>query len=183
MAESRHRYSTVAVALHWGIALLVLVQVILVVSADAAEGPAAGGLIGLHKAVGLSILALTLVRIGWRIANPPPPLPADMSRWQSTAAKVTHVLFYVVLIGLPMGGWAASSAGGRHISWFGLFDLPLLPLPLDRDLAGTFMDAHRAGVKLLYVLLFLHVAAAFKHGFADRDNVLHRMIPFIPRRL
>ena len=182
MARSAHRYSTVALALHWGIALLVLAQVILVITADATEGPAAGQYIGLHKAVGLSILMLTLVRIGWRIANPPPPLPADMPRWQSLAAKVTHVLFYVVLIGLPLGGWAASSAGGRDISWFGLFNWPLLPLPLDRDLAGTFMDMHRAGVKVLYALLFLHVAAAFKHGFAGRDNVLHRMIPFIPRK-
>ncbi|AQR62214.1 cytochrome b [Brevundimonas sp. LM2] len=182
MAEPRNRYSTVSLIFHWGLALLVLTQVLLITAHEATEGPASREFVATHKAVGLTILVLTLARIGWRIANPAIPLPAGTPGWQKIAARTTHVLFYVLLIGLPLGGWAASSAGGRDISYFGLFNWPLLPLPQSRELAGTFMDMHELGVKVLYVLLALHVLAALKHHFVDRDNVLHRMIPFIPRR-
>lgn len=182
MAEPRNRYSTVSLAFHWGLALLVLVQVLLITAHEATEGPISREFVTVHKALGMSILLLTLGRIGWRLANPALPVPPGTPGWQKIAARTTHVLFYVLLIGLPLGGWAASSAGGRDIDFFGLFNWPLLPLPLDRELAGSFMDAHRAAVKLLYVLLTLHVLAALKHQFVDRDNVLHRMIPLIPRR-
>ncbi len=182
LAEPRHRYSTVSLVFHWGTALLVVAQVLLITASEATEGPTAREFVTLHKSVGLSILALTLARIGWRLANPAIPLPIETPRWQKLTARATHVLFYVLLIGLPLGGWAASSAGGREIEWFGLFSWPLLPLPLDRELAGTIMDLHKAGVKVLYVLLALHVLGALKHHFMDRDNVLRRMIPVIPRR-
>jgi cytochrome b561 len=182
MAEPRNRYSNVSLVFHWGIALLVVTQIVLIMLHDATEGPMSREYVQIHKSVGLSILVLTLARIGWRFANPAIPLPAGTPGWQKVAARTTHVLFYVLLIGLPLGGWAASSAGGRDIEWFGLFTWPALPLPLDRDLAGSFMDAHEAGVKVLYVLMILHIGAALKHHFIDRDNVLHRMIPLIHRR-
>ena len=182
MAEPRNRYSTVSLIFHWGLALLVLAQVLLITAHEATEGPLSREFVQIHKALGLSILVLTLVRIGWRMANPALPMPPGTPDWQVFAAKATHVLFYVLLIGIPMFGWAASSAGGRDIQWFGLFDWPLLPIERSRDLAGTLMDMHEAAVKALYVLLALHVLAALKHQFVDRDNVLHRMIPLIPRR-
>jgi cytochrome b561 len=183
MAEPRNRYSTVSLLFHWGMALAVLAQVLLITFAEANEGqPAARELIGTHKALGLAILILTLARIGWRFANPAIALPAGTPGWQRIAVRATHIGFYVLLIGLPLGGWAASSAAGRDISFFGLFNWPLLPLPRDRELAGQFIDVHGAGVKVLYVLLALHVLGALKHHFIDRDNVLHRMIPLIPRR-
>ncbi len=182
MAEPRNRYSTVSLAFHWGLALLVLIQVLLITAHDAIDGPMSRELVQIHKALGLSVLVLTLARIGWRMANPALSMPAGTPNWQRIAARVSHVGFYVLLIGIPLMGWAASSAGGRDITWFGLFNWPLLPIPQSRDLAGTLMDLHRAGVKLLYVLLALHVLAALKHQFVDRDNVLHRMIPLIPRR-
>jgi cytochrome b561 len=182
MAEPRNRYSIVSLIFHWGLALLVLTQVLLITAHEATEGPQSRQFVVLHKEIGLTILLLTLARIGWRIANPALPMPPGTPRWQKIAARGTHVLFYVLLIGLPLGGWAASSAAGRDISYFGLFNWPLLPLPQSRDLAGTFMDMHELGVKFMYVLLALHVLAALKHQFIDRDNVLHRMVPFIPRR-
>lgn len=181
MAEPADRYSTVSLFLHWGIALLVLLQILLIMAADANES-AARELVGVHKANGLSILVLTLIRLGWRLRHPAIPLPAATPGWQKRIARLTHVLFYVVLIALPLGGWAASSAAQRPIDWFGLFDWPLLPLGPDRDLAGAFMDMHRNGVKLLYVLIALHVGGALKHQFLDKDNVLRRMIPVLPKR-
>lgn len=185
MAEPRHRYSTVSLTLHWGLALLVAVQIVLITvyeGYDAAKDPLASTYIGLHKSVGLSILVLTLARLVWRIMNPAIPLPTTVPRWQNILARTTQVLFYVLLIGLPLGGWAASSSAGRAIEWFGLFTWPALPVPLDRDLARTFIGAHEAGVKVLYVLIGLHVIGALKHHFVDRDDVLRRMLPFIRRR-
>lgn len=180
MAEPRNRYSTVSLILHWLIAALVVTQVALVAGHEAIEGDRA--LLNLHKSVGLSILVLTLVRLGWRIANPALPLPEAMPRWQKLVARATHVLFYVFLIAMPLVGWAASSAAGRDIVWFGLFEWPLLPIGGGREMAGSLMDLHEAAAKALYVLIALHIVGALKHHFVDRDNVLHRMIPIIPRR-
>ncbi len=182
MAEPRNRYSTVSLTLHWLIAVLVAAQVALISAREATEGPLAGQFLDLHKSVGLGILVLTLIRLGWRIANPAIPLPDSTPRWQKLLARGTHVLFYVVLIAMPLAGWAASSAAGRDIVWFGLFEWPLLPIGGGRETAGQLMDLHELAAKALYVLIFLHIAGALKHHFIDRDNVLHRMIPLIPRR-
>lgn len=180
MAEPRNRYSTVSLILHWLIAALVVTQVALIAGHEAIEGDRT--FLNLHKSVGLGILVLTLVRLGWRIANPALPLPEAMPRWQKLVARATHVLFYVLLIAMPLVGWAASSAAGRDIVWFGLFNWPLLPIGGGREMAGSLMDLHEAAAKALYVLIALHVVGALKHHFVDRDNVLHRMIPIIPRR-
>jgi len=123
-----------------------------------------------------------VARLGWRFANPALPMPPGTPRWQRIMARTTHVLFYAVLILLPMTGWLASSAAGRDISWFGLFNWPLLPIGGGRETAGTLMSLHGTLPKLLYGLVGLHVLAALKHHFINRDNVLHRMLPFIPRR-
>ena len=182
MSEPRNRYSTVSLTLHWLTAVLVLAQIALIWAAEEASGGEGRGFINLHKSVGLTILVLTVARLGWRFANPAIPLPGSMPAWQKLLARGTHVGFYLVLLGMPLVGWAASSAAGRDIDWFGLFDWPLLPIGGGRDVARDLMDFHEMGAKALYVLLFLHVAGALKHHFVDRDNVLHRMIPFIPRR-
>lgn len=183
MAEPRNRYSTVSLVLHWGTAAAVLAQILLVSAGDAAETREAATVWrDLHKSVGMTILVLTLARIGWRVANPALPAPAGTPAWLKFVSKATHWLFYALLLILPLTGWLASSAAGRELGWFGLFDWPLLPVGGGREAAGQFMDIHRLAVKGLYVLIVLHVAAALKHHFWDRDNVLHRMIPLIPRR-
>lgn len=182
MARLSHRYSHVALTLHWVTAAAVIAQILLVMAGDAAEGDGARLFRDTHKAVGVSILVLTLARIGWRLGNPPPPAPLTMKRWEKVLATLTHGLFYAVLLILPLSGWLASSAAGRDISWFGMFNWPLLPIGGGREVAGQFMDVHRLVVKGLYVLLVLHVAAALKHHFIDRDGVLARMLPFLSRR-
>ena len=182
MAEPRNRYSTVSLVLHWLIAALVVTQIGLIWAHEATEGPISREFVTLHKSVGLSILVLTLVRLGWRIANPAIPLPAETPRWQKLLARGNHVLFYVLLLAMPLVGWAASSAAGRDIVWFGLFNWPLLPIGGGREMAGNLMDVHETAAKLLIFLVVLHVIGALKHQFVDRDNVLHRMIPLISRR-
>lgn len=182
MAEPRNRYSTISLVLHWLIAALVVTQVGLIWAHEATDGPISREFVQIHKSVGLGILVLTLGRIGWRMANPAIPLPDAMPGWQRLLARATHVLFYVFLIAMPLAGWAASSAAGREIIWFGLFEWPALPIGGGRDTAGDLMDLHELAAKGLYVLIALHVGGALKHHFVDRDNVLHRMIPWIPRR-
>jgi len=182
VAEPRNRYSTVSLILHWLTAVLVITQIVLIQAHEATDGPISREFVNIHKSVGLSILVLTLIRLGWRVANPAIPLPPDTPRWQKLVARGTHVLFYILLLAMPLVGWAASSAAGRDIVWFGLFEWPLLPIGGGRDVARDLMDLHESAAKLLIVLVILHVAGALKHHFIDRDNVLHRMIPLIPRR-
>ena len=183
MAEPRSRYSTVSVILHWLIALMILSQVLLITAHEATEGQAISGqFVQIHKAAGLTVLILTLARIGWRLANPAPPMPGTMKGWEKLLARGIHILFYVALIAMPLTGWLASSASGRDISWFGLFNWPLLPIEGGRPVSRQLMDVHELVMKGMYALVALHVLAALKHQFIDRDNVLHRMIPWIPRR-
>lgn len=182
MAEPRNRYSTVSLALHWLIAALILAQVLLITAHEATDGPISREFVQIHKASGLLILILTLARIGWRLANPAIPLPDTMKRWEKLLARATHVLFYVLLLAMPLTGWAAVSATGRELSWFGLFNWPLLPVTGGRDSFKAIIGIHELVMKGLYGLIALHVLGALKHQFVDRDNVLHRMIPWIPRR-
>ena len=181
MAEPRDRYSTVAVILHWGIALAILAQVLLITAHEATEGPLSRQFVEVHKALGITILLATLFRIAWRLMNPAPPLPAGMKPWEKIAARVTHVGFYVLLIFMPLSGWAAMSARARDISFWGLFNWPLLPIGGGREMARTILERHEMGMKVIYVLVALHVLAALKHHFVDRDGVLRSMLPFLPR--
>ena len=142
MSEPRNRYSGVSLTFHWLTAALVLAQVLLITAHEATDGPMSREFVQIHKSVGLTILLLTLARIGWRLANPALPLPDAMPKWQKLVARATHVLFYVVLIAMPLVGWAASSAGGREIEWFGLFQWPLLPIGGGRETARDLMDLH-----------------------------------------
>ena len=181
MAEPRNRYSTVSLTLHWLIATLILGQILLINAAEAKGADRALWMM-LHKSGGMLILGLTLIRIGWRIANPALKPPVGTPTWEAWLAKSVHVLFYVLLLALPLTGWLAGSAAGRDFQFYGLFDFPLLPIGGGRPLAKALMGVHEALPKLLYVLLALHVLGALKHQFLNRDNVLHRMIPLIPRR-
>ena len=181
MIQTRSSYSAVSMTLHWVIAALVIGQILLVSAADQ-EGPNAGLWMTMHKSGGISILLLTLFRLGWRLKHPAIPLPVTTPRWQRLAARTTHILFYVVLLVMPLTGWLASSAADRAIEWYGLFNWPLLPIGGGRQTAGLMMEIHGAVVKSLYILIALHIAGALKHYFIDRDNVLQRMLPFLRRR-
>jgi cytochrome b561 len=131
----------------------------------------------LHKTIGISILALTLVRLGWRLTHKPPPLPAmtPALRW---IARATHVLFYALLLILPLSGWWMSSAvPERHPFGFGIFDVPFLPVPRGFASAGPAHFVHTNLAWLMVALAALHIAAALKHQFVDKDDVLSRMLP------
>lgn len=175
------RYSRVAMWLHWLIAALLVVNLLLGFFYDEFGKPATPWLMWFHKSIGITILALTLVRLGWRLTHRPPPFDAVMKRWEAGLARLIHGLFYVALLVVPLTGWAASSAAGREPSWFGLFNVGLLPVASGDDSYEFFEDAHELLAKLTIGLVFLHVAGALKHHFEGHRHLIGRMAPWFYR--
>ena len=170
------RYSWGAIWLHWSIAAFVLVNLVLGLFHESLlDG--LKWVIPIHKAIGITVLALTLARIAWRLMHRPPPLLVDMAPWERTVAKVVHWSFYVLLLALPISGWMLSSnpARLRPMSWFGLFPIP--PLPISGATAGLGHEAHGVLGYLMAALVAVHIAAALRHHFVLRDSVLARMLP------
>ena len=161
------RYSRVAILFHWTIAALVLANLWIGLI---------GGSMSAHKAIGITVLVLTLGRIGWRLGHASPPLPAGTPAWERLAAQSTHALFYLLLIVLPMSGWAMVSGAKRYpLDWFGLFPIPYLPI--SDSAAHLGHELHEVVGLGMAGLVALHVAAALRHHFLLRDGVLARMLP------
>ncbi len=178
------RYGWVAVTLHWAIAIAILYMVYLGTYMTDAEDYEA---YQLHKSLGITILALSVLRLIWRFIDPPPPLPAGMPLLERIGARASHWAFYFLMIFIPLSGWALASTSAFATKIWGVFQLPKLPGfgGLDADAlekaADRIEDIHSTlAFWPLLLLVGLHVAAALKHHLWDRDNVLTRMIPFIP---
>ena len=186
MSRSSDRYTGVAVALHWLIAVSILFQIMLGWRMDDHGNSAVTFLVfQLHKSIGITILLLSLARLGWRLANPPPPLPAQLKPWERWLAHATHLGFYAIMIGLPLTGWLLVSASKTNIPTLLYGVLPWPHIPGVAELAPPAkLVWHKVGelghgllAKLTYLLLALHVAGALKHQLVDRDGTLARMIP------
>lgn len=175
---ARSHYSSVAILLHWLIATLVLATIPMGWFGATFETDLAQSATNAHKTIGVTILALTLARLGWRLTHKAPALPASMAPALRWIAKATHVLFYVLLLVLPLSGWWMSSAvPQRHAFGFGFFDIPFLPVPRGFASAGP---AHAMHINLAWVmvgLVALHVLAALKHHIINKDEILARMLP------
>ncbi|MFK0299239.1 cytochrome b [Brevundimonas sp. NPDC090276] len=180
------RYDIGAAGLHWLIAVLLFAEIYVGWTfGDMDRGAVRDLWFDWHKSVGITILILSLARLGWRIVNPPPPLPARTPRWERVVAGLSHFGFYMIMIGLPLTGWAAVSTGRAALtsdmmSLAGGLSWPLLP-GLPRGLHEPMEGVHEVLVKVTYVLVVLHVSAALKHQFLDRGRMAGRMWPF-PRR-
>ena len=191
------RYTVVAIVLHWAIAVAIAAMIALGWwmgdALDAADTQAqAIAAFQLHKSVGLTVLALSFLRLGWRLAHPAPPLPQGMKSWERSVAAATHWAFYALIIAMPLTGWLyVSTAWSAHDDrpldvptlYFGLFQVPhLLGLShLAQDARAALAEALEfSHSKLAWgaiALTVLHVGAALKHQFVDRDGVLTRMVP------
>jgi len=191
VAETR-RYTSVAIAFHWVIAVLLVSMVFWgwwmeSLREQAFAGEVSFGFVSSafnwHKTAGILILALSLARLGWRFMNPAPALPAGMAAWERFGARFTHVAFYAVMIGAPIGGYVAASAYGDlfPIKLFDAVSLPKLPVPQTEAFQQLSGSMHGAGGWVILVLLAIHAGAALKHHFINRDDVLARMIPFLRR--
>ena len=174
------RYSRGAVILHWLIALLIIGNFIGAWTSEDLPRDQKMIMMGYHKATGVLVLLLTLVRIGWRLFNRPPPLLATLKGWEAGLAKMTHGLFYLLMLAVPLAGLGLHSAfgQGKPVSLFGLFDFPALPVGTDKPTIGLFYELHEVTATAMLVLFVLHVGAALKHQFIDRDGTMARMLRF-----
>lgn len=176
--RNRDRWGPVSQALHWTIALLVLVMAAIGLSLDELpRSPRWFWVYDLHKSIGLLVLALVVLRLAWRLyAGVPPPVPG-LPRIQRIAAAATHWLLYVLILAMPLSGWLYDSASGlRPLRWFGQFTVPKLVAP-DEALAGGLHEVHETLFTILVIVVLLHVAAAVWHHVFRRDATLARMLP------
>lgn len=193
MTQARDRFSIPAICLHWAIAALLLFNIWLGWQYDGLKGLAQFKVLQLHKSVGITVLVLTLLRFALRLAIRPPPLPAHMPIWEKAAAHATHWAFYAIMLGLPLTGWIMVSASptnlptflyqnlGLHLTWPHLGFVHDMAMPARKSAEHASSTVHHLLVKITYVLFVLHVAAALKHHFVNRDDVLWRMLPVWPK--
>lgn len=176
--RNRDRWGPVSQALHWSIALLVLLMAAIGLSLDELpRSPKWFWVYDLHKSIGLLLLALVVVRLAWRLyAGAPPPVPG-LPRIHRFAAGATHALLYVLILAMPLSGWLYDSASGlRPLQWFGMFAVPRL-VGADEELADDLHDLHEDLFSILVVVALLHVAAAVWHHVFRGDATLARMLP------
>lgn len=175
VAGGLSRYSRVAIALHWTIAVLIIANLTIGLLHESLLR----GTIPLHKSIGMLVLVLSVGRLIWRLTHRPPPLPATVKGWEKGLAHAVHWVLYALMILIPLSGWVFTSASPkRHpLDFFGLFPLPMLPVAQDKSLSDMVAERHEQFAYLMIALLLLHIAAALKHRFADRDRTLDRMLP------
>jgi len=168
------RYTRPAIALHWLIALLIFATIPLgIYMSDLALSPAKLRLYSYHKWIGVSVFLLACLRLAWR-ATHRPPLPPAMPAWQARSAALVHASLYVLIFATPLSGWLYSSAVGVPTVYFGIWQLPDL-VGRDKELASILKVLHKSLVAGLSGLVIVHVAAALKHQFVERDGLLGRM--------
>ncbi len=179
--ESAPRYHGFAIALHWLLAIaLVGIFSVGLYMADLPFSPQRLKLYNWHKWAGVTILLLSVLRLVWRLTHTPPALPQAvvqaMPGWQMRAYHATHVAMYALFFIVPLVGWAYSSAAGFPIVLFGVLPLPDF-VPASKPLAELIKPWHEISAFALAGLVMLHVAAALKHHFIDKDGLLQRMLP------
>jgi cytochrome b561 len=187
MNESQ-RYTRTAMSLHWLIAILIILNVILALTDDLWPEGWERYVIDLHKSIGITVLGLAIMRLLWRVSHRPPALPKSFPTLERGAAHTAHLLLYVLIFAIPLSGWAHDSAwvaaASHPMKLYFLVPWPRIGYfmaldPQTKDVMHTQLgQLHTWLGYVLYVVLFLHVAGALKHEFIDRESVLRRMLPW-----
>lgn len=177
-AKNLERWGAVSQSLHWLIALLIVtIATVGLVMDELPKTPKYFWVFTLHKSLGITVLALAVLRLGWRLyAGAPPPVPGT-PRWQARIASFTHWLLYALIFAMPLSGWLYDSSSGlRPFRWFGLAEVPKLSPP-NESLSHLSHDVHETLFLVLLGLVALHAAAALYHHFFQNDATLARMLP------
>ncbi|WP_045737322.1 cytochrome b [Xanthomonas sp. MUS 060] len=172
------RWGSVSQTMHWLIALLILLLgVVGLTMGELPRTPRYFWVYTAHKSLGLTVLALVVFRLGWRVyAGTPAPI-AGTPGWQARIASATHALLYLMIFAIPLSGWLYDSSSGlRPLRWFGLIDVPKLSAP-DAHLRALSHSVHEWGFWALIVIVLAHAGAAFYHHLFQRDATLTRMLP------
>lgn len=191
MQVSQQRYTTVAIWLHWITAILIIANLAIGLDfADPLPGQrfAPKPLLSLHVSIGITVLLLSFARLAWRLRYRPPPHSANMPAWEKRSAAITHGLFYILMIGMPLSGWLIVSAHKTFPFKTMVWDaIPWPMIPLFGHMTAEqveiwhsrFVTLHSvSSIYLLIAMLLLHLGAVAKHHIFDRDPVLRRMWPF-----
>ncbi len=179
--ERTNRYTKTAISLHWLMAiLLICLFAIGVYMHELPLSPWKLQVYSWHKWAGVTAFILVLARLAWRLTHRPPPLPLNMPRSAELAAHAGHALLYLLMIAIPLTGWLMSSAKGVQTVYFGMIPLPDL-LAKNKELGNLLQGVHAWLNYMLAAIVVIHIAAALKHHFIDKDNVLTRMLPGLKR--
>lgn len=174
-------YTKTAILLHWLIALsIAIVFSVGIYMHELPLSPHKLQIYAYHKWAGITIFLLVLFRLVWRYLYSPPPLPETMLQWEKHIAYLVHFILYFLMLAIPMSGWLMSSAAGFPVILFGIIPLPDL-VAKNKELADLFKIIHFFLNMSLLLLVFLHIAAAVKHHFMVKDDVLVQMLPFLKR--
>jgi cytochrome b561 len=181
------RYTRTAMVLHWLIAIGIIVNVALALSADSLPDDWVRPVIDTHKSIGITVLGLGILRLLWRATHRPPPLPEDFPSWERKSAHVVHILLYVLIFAMPLSGWlhdSAWKAAATHpMHLFNVIPFPRVsfvmnqPPALKEHLHDLFGAIHTSLAYVIYALVGLHIAGALKHEWIDRKSVIRRMLP------
>ena len=178
LRNSQQRWGSIAQFLHWSVAALIFTLMALGwLAALTPLSPAKINLFYWHKSLGMLVLALVLVRLGWRARNPAPPLPAELPRWEPLFAHATHVFLYFLILMMPLSGWLINSASGVPFKVFWVWTLPAIA-PVSASLEHVFELMHLSLFWALAVVLIGHIGASLRHHFLLHNPVLRRMLPF-----
>lgn len=173
------RYTRTAITLHWLVALAILGSFSLGLTMQGLPlSPLKLELYSWHKWAGVTIFTLVAMRLVWRLAHQPPPLPTTMPAWQQHAARATHALLYVLMFAIPLSGWLMSSAKGFQTVYFGVLPIPDL-LAKDAALGDLLRAVHQTLNFTMITIVLGHAVVAIKHHLHDRDDVLVRMLPLL----
>ena len=167
------QFNGLARLLHWSMSAMVLAMLFVGV-AMVASMTLRPALLDLHRPLGIAILLLVVVRLVNRLRHRPPPLPADLPRWQVLAAHASHWLLYALLFAMPLIGWAMVSAAGNPVVLWSGFALPAIA-PHDPGVYTVLRSAHAWLARLLFATVLMHLAAALFHAWVRRDGVFEAM--------
>jgi cytochrome b561 len=178
MRNTYKTFGSIAKGIHWIMVLgFIALYVIGYYMTSLPLGPEMFEKIGIHKSIGFIVLVLAVLRLAWRLINPTPDLPDEMPPMERLGAHLSHIALYAVMIVMPLSGWAMSSAANFPISVFGWFTLPSIMAP-SKPAVEFLKEFHEVMAVCILVLLAVHVAAALKHHFINKDDVLTRILPF-----
>ena len=186
------RYNRTAMVLHWLVASLLLINIVVGLKGESAEGPGARRIIDMHKSIGLTVLGLVILRILWRLAHKPPPLPRTYPKFEKLGAHAAHIALYAVMFLLPLTGYIHDSAwkgAATHpILLYGLVPFPRIGFieamapDTKEHLHSLFFGWHVWLGYILYGLVALHILGVLKHHAVDHEEELQRMLPAGYRR-
>lgn len=169
------RYNRIAIGFHWLVGIIMIGLLALGLIMVDMPKPDKYVFYGWHKAFGIFVLGLVVLRLLWRLTHRTPPLPSSTPPLQAFASKLTHWALYAMMLIMPLAGWVMSSAGGHPISMFSISIPPIVEE--NKELGAIAHDIHEIGGWVLLGLVLLHIAAALYHQFIQKDGLMWRILP------